>query len=206
MRSAGGVKLNVVGNNQVQKTIPIEVQKRTSCAPTRLRRRQSSGLSLIAKGPVPLIPIEDILSPLGDEDIYVPVVVDVTCAYSLPPAGMRQPCLAGDIFKLQATKVAIEQRRWCGSALLETIAVDKENIRQSIVVVVEDRDPVSGGLNDVLFVLFCAGDIDTRQAGLRGNVFIPHRRRLHSGRQWFGGRGYAIAGCRSRLSMTKNRA
>ena len=30
MRSAGGVKLNVVGNNQVKKPIPIEVQKRAS--------------------------------------------------------------------------------------------------------------------------------------------------------------------------------
>src|ERR1700740_2042059 len=30
MRSSGGVKLNVVGNNKVKKTIPIEVQKRAS--------------------------------------------------------------------------------------------------------------------------------------------------------------------------------
>ena len=30
MRGSGGVKFNVVGDNQVKKTIPIEVQKRAS--------------------------------------------------------------------------------------------------------------------------------------------------------------------------------
>src|SRR5580700_10001845 len=113
-------------------------------------------MSLITKGPVPLVAIKDILPPLGDEDIYVSVVVDVARAYPLPPAGVRQPCLAGNIFKLQATKVVIKQRCWCSPAWLKTIAVDEENIRQSIVVVVEDRDSIAGGLNDVLFVLICA--------------------------------------------------
>ena len=87
--------------------------------------------------------------------------------------------------------------------MLKAIAVDQENIRQSIVVVVEDGDPISGGLNDVLLVLRCAGDIYAGQAGLRGNVFILHGRRLHSGRQGFGGRGYAVAGCHAHLSVTK---
>ena len=89
--------------------------------------------------------------------------------------------------------------------MLEAIAVDQENIRQSIVVVVEDGDSISGGLNDVLLVLRCAGDIYAGHAGLRGNVFISHDGRLHPGRQWFGGRGNAVACCHAHLSVTKYR-
>ena len=203
MRCLGRIELDVVGHDQIQRSIPVEVHKSASCTPACLRRRQTPRLRLILKLAVALVAIKNVLSPLRDEEIDIAVVVDVPGANSLPPSRVRQSSFGCDIFKLQAAQVVIEQWSGC-AAFLKAIAVDEKNVGQTIVVVVEDCDSRAGGLDDVLLILFRTGDIEADQPGLGSDVFIAHHRRLHSRRQRLGRRGHAIARRHSHLRVTQD--
>src|SRR5438128_1166920 len=100
-RRTGKVKVDVVNDNQVEKTVPVKVHKSTTRAPPGLRSEKPSGLGFITERPVTLIVVENVLPPLRYEEVYMSVTVDVTRANALPPACMRQASLFRNIFKLQ---------------------------------------------------------------------------------------------------------
>ena len=62
--------------------------------------------------------------------------------------------------------------RWLVGFLARAFAVergpvDQEDIQQSVVIEIEDRDPGAGAFEDVLLVVRAAGDVDGGEACLR---------------------------------------
>lgn len=108
MRSLGRVELDVVDHEKVEKAVAVEIEEGAAGAPARLRRGKATAFSFIVKGAVALVVVENVASPLGDEDVVVAVVIDVACADALSPAGVREASFLCDVFKLEPAEVAIK--------------------------------------------------------------------------------------------------
>src|SRR5580698_3828742 len=138
VRRLGWVEFNVVDDHKIQRAITVEIHKSTPGAPASFSGSQPPGLCLVAESAIALVAIENVLSPLCDEEIDIPIVIDIPGTDALTPSRVRQASLACDIFKLQSAEVVVEQRSSLCAALLEAVAVDKKNVRQAVVIVVED--------------------------------------------------------------------
>ena len=168
-------------DHQIKKAIAVEIEEGTSGTPPWFRRGKSAGLGLVTKRTVSLIAIQDVLAPLGHEEIGISIIIEVARANALAPTGMRQPGFGGYIFELEAAEVVIEKVCGRGQTLIKPIAIHQKNIGQPIIVVVEDRNPISGRLDDKLLAFLRSRNIDSGQSGLSRQVFVPHYRRFHSG-------------------------
>src|ERR1700731_1563566 len=104
--------------------------------------------------------VENVLTPPGNKNIDISVIIDIPGANPLAPSGMGQAGFLGDIFEPQPALVVVKHRGGLVSALLKAAAIDKKNVGQPIVVVVEDRDSRPGSLNNELLVARGAGDVD----------------------------------------------
>src|ERR1700693_1412102 len=91
MRCVGRIEINVVHSDKIQKPIAIEIDEGATRAPARLGRKQSPFFGFILERAVPQISIENILPPLRNEQVRVPMIVDVSDAYSLSPSGLPDP-------------------------------------------------------------------------------------------------------------------
>src|SRR5262249_25508792 len=78
------------------------------------------------------------------------------------------------------------RRRLCRRGTLQCCAVDDKDVGPTIVVVVENRNPRAGGLDDVVLCVDPAENVCHRQAGFSGDILkicktfrgllcIPHR-------------------------------
>src|SRR4029077_2524990 len=105
----GQIEVDIVNDYQVEMSVAVIVDEGATCAPAR-RGEQTAFFGLVAKRAIPLVPVQDILSPLGDEHVGVAVIIDVTRTDALAPPGTRDSRFFGDIFELQATQVVIEKR------------------------------------------------------------------------------------------------
>ena len=147
----GQIEINVVHYDKIQKPIAIEIDEGATRAPARLGRKQSPFFGFILERAVPQISIENILPPLRNEQVRVPMIVDVSDAYSLSPSGLPDSCFVRDVFELEAAKIVIKKMFWLSRVLFQPSRVDQKNVRESVIVVVEDCDAIAGCLHDVLF-------------------------------------------------------
>src|SRR5229473_2332985 len=105
----GQIEVDIVNDYQVEISVAVIVDEGATCAPA-LGGEQTAFFGLVAKRAIPLIPVQDILSPLGDENVGVAVIIDVTRTNALAPSGTRDSRVFGDVFELQSTQVVIEER------------------------------------------------------------------------------------------------
>src|ERR1700731_4973125 len=96
--------------------------------------------------------VESVLTPPGNEKIDISIIIDIPGANPLAPSSMDESGSLGDVFKPQPAKIVVKHRSGRGSAPLKAVTVDKKNVGQSIVVVIEDRDSGSGSLHNELLV------------------------------------------------------
>ena len=99
---------------------------------------------------------ENVFSKIGDEEVFVAVIVVVPDAAALSPAGAGNSRGERDIRKGSIAVVFEEARNRFlvfGKAF-ETPAVDDENIQPTVVVVVVESDAAAGGFEKIfIFVL-----------------------------------------------------
>src|ERR1700688_2628482 len=173
----GQIEVDIVNDYQVEMSVAVIVDEGATCAPT-VRGEQTAFFGLIAKRAIPLIPVQDILSPLGDEHVDVAVIIDVTRTDALAPPWTRDSRFFGDLFKLQSAQVVVEERLGLRAAP-QAAAIHQKNVGETIIVIVENCHTRSGGLDDVLFSMFCPGDFNTGEASLNREVLIAHGGCIH---------------------------
>src|SRR6202030_4523827 len=94
-----------------------------------------------------------VLSVVSHIEVFPAVVVVVSYANPLSPAGCGETSLHCDISKGSIVIIAIEviaRRRSSGKGV-QAGSIDQENVWPAVVVIIEDRHPGSGGLDDVFF-------------------------------------------------------
>ena len=179
---AGGIEIEIVGDEQVQLAVAIVIEKGAAGAPA-LGRGQAACLRLIAKRAVALVMPEHVAAPGGDEQVDAAVVVDVAGTDALAPVVVSDAALRGYVFKAQSAEVVIEEVRGRGTGAIEPVRIDEEQVGKPVVVVIERGDAGARVLDDVHLLLVGAGDVHARQPGLRGQVFKPHLRSFEARRE-----------------------
>ena len=112
------------------------------------------------------------MTVIGDEQIFVAIVVVIADASALSPSHLSQAGFLRDVHKMQISDIAIKM---AGGILAATLAVhggrvDQQNVHQAIVVEIENRNPVARGFEYVALVVRISGNIFRRQSGLRRDV------------------------------------
>jgi hypothetical protein len=116
--------------------------------------------------------IKDVFAVVGDVQLLETVIVVVTDADALAPAGMGQAGFFSDIGKRAVVVVVVEMigRSLLYGGVFEFRAVDDEDVGPAVVVVVEDRDAGAGGFDDVFFGGDTAEGVGHGEAGLFRDV------------------------------------
>ena len=107
-RRGCGVEVQVAGDEQVEVAVTVVVQEAAAGSPPLRRAGDTRLLRDVRERPVAVVVVEDVLSPVGDEQVVVAVVVVVADAAALPPAGVGEARLLGDVGE-RAVAVVVEQ-------------------------------------------------------------------------------------------------
>ncbi len=161
--------------------VAVVIDKAASCAPLVSRGFQTGLLRHIGECSVAIVVIENVLAPVGHQQVRESVVVVVAGAAALRPAGSREARAQGHITESSVAVVMVEMAD--GSLTFwksrDTRAVGQKNVRPAIAVVIEDNRAVPCGFNDEFFVFITAINIEGVQAGLAGDIFKVDGGRLY---------------------------
>ena len=121
----------------------------------------------IGERAVTIVVIQNVFAVIGNVKIFPAVVVVIADANALAPSGAEQAALPNDIGKGAIMIVVVEMagRGFDGGKAFEGGAVNDEDVRPAVIVVIKDGDARSGGFNDVLLGVGAAEDDDVREAG-----------------------------------------
>ncbi len=86
LRGAFQIEVEIVGDKQVEVAVAVVIEESASRAPAVCRLRQTGGLGHVRESAVAVIAIEDVLSPVGDEQIVEAVIVVVADADAAGPS------------------------------------------------------------------------------------------------------------------------
>src|SRR5579885_1754161 len=96
-RDALPVEAHVVRHEEIEIPVAVVIKKRAARAEARLGIRQSSFLCDIRKCAIAVIPIERILSPVCNEEVFKAVVVVITHRHAVGEARPEQSRLFGHV-------------------------------------------------------------------------------------------------------------
>src|SRR5215469_5259016 len=137
--------------------VAVVIHPGASAIPARFwaRLNQTRSFGNVGEGALSVVVVEHVLAVVGDKEVVVAVVIVVAHATGLPPAGTMFEARALGYIGERAIAIVLEQPAMGLVALrksLETPAVNKENVKPAVVVVVVKGEPAAGGLQQV-FVL-----------------------------------------------------
>ncbi len=160
--------------------IPVVVHKGAAGPPSGPVAGQAGFLGYVGERPVAVVVIEDVLSVIGNEEVFEAVVVVVAHADTLSPARPGHPCLLGYVGE---SPVAVVLEEVAGRFLarreaIQAPAIHQEDIEPAVVVVVEERRPAAGGFEQVLVFLLVAEQGLCIQASFTGYVNELHAQTL----------------------------
>src|SRR5581483_7153817 len=89
------IEVYVIGDKQIELSVAVIIQKTASCAPPVFRSRYAGLFGNICEGSIPIIVIKNVSAEIRHEQIVKTIVVVVSDAARLSPAGTRQTSLLG---------------------------------------------------------------------------------------------------------------
>src|SRR6266542_917085 len=96
-RYALRVEVHIVGDEQIEMSVPVVVQEATSGAPSVSGSGHTGLCGDIGKRAVAVVVIEHVPAPITYKQVIEAVVVIVSDAAPLAPAGISQASLSGDV-------------------------------------------------------------------------------------------------------------
>ena len=172
--------MHVVGDGEVQLAVAVVIDKGTAGAPLLSCSGDAGLVCYLFEGAIALVVEESVLAVAGDVDVVVSVVVIISDADALAPSCRNKTCLRSDVGE-GAVMIVVEEvvGRFVaivlGLGAWEWSAVDEEDVRPTVAVVVENGNAGTGGLDDVTLGLDAAVDIANCDAGLRCDIDEPGR-------------------------------
>ena len=97
----GQVEVHIMDDHQIQKSVSVEIEERAACTPAGFWRKQAPLFGLVLERAIAEISIENVLSPLGDEQVRISMIVDVSDTDALSPSGGLDSRLIGNVFEFQ---------------------------------------------------------------------------------------------------------
>ena len=179
-RQVLAIEMQVACDKQIQPSIPVIVTPRRTRRP--VAQRHPSLLSHVGKGPIMIVAIEPILSPVRDVDIRPAIVVEIGNGHAHAPAIVLNTRVRSHI-RERPIVVVVEQSsmRRCLFAVerIEGRPVHDINIEPSIVVIIDQTDSRPLGLHKVGLGRRPHPVCPMSEPGLFRDVFEYHRPALH---------------------------
>src|SRR5439155_20877938 len=129
-------------------SIAIVIYEQASSDPAHAFAANPGYVCHISKLAITIVVIKNVLTEIADEEIYEAVVVVVTNANALSPAGVGYAGLHGNVCECSVT-IILEKMRRRLLALGETFqarSVHQENVEPAVVVVIVKSNAGAGGL------------------------------------------------------------
>src|SRR5204863_5033526 len=114
-----------------------------------------------------VVVIQNIFPVIRHEKIFVSIVIVISNAYALSPAGMRKTGFFRHVRKSSIVIVTVQVICWlflAGNGI-ESGSVHYENIRPAIIVIIENGYAGSGGFKDEFLCIDAAECVWSIQAG-----------------------------------------
>ena len=105
----GQVEVHIMDDDQIQKSISVEIEEGATGTPARFWRKQPPLLGLVLERAIAEISIENVLSPLGDEQVRISMIVYVSDTDALSPSGGLDSRLVGNVFESQPAQIVIKE-------------------------------------------------------------------------------------------------
>jgi hypothetical protein len=102
------VELHVIGDAQIQVTIPVVIKKRAPSAPSDFGGFQASFFRDIFEPTVSEVTVEAILAVVGAKQILIAVIVVIANTHGVAPANCFKPRLPGYVGKCPVTIILIK--------------------------------------------------------------------------------------------------
>ena len=158
-------RIQVIRDEQVQFAVAIVVDQGAAGAPAGSLPAQTGLLRDVGEGAVAVVAVQDVLSPVGDEQIVKAVVIVVADARPPTPSRSAQAGLVRDIGERAVPIVLVQPvRAPCGRPL-EAGPAEDEDVQPAVVVVIEEGAAAADGFDDVALGVDPA--IDDRRAQAR---------------------------------------
>src|SRR5438034_10454586 len=109
--SRSQIKIDVVGDEQIEFAVAIVVDKRAASVPTLAVPAHAGFVGHIGERAIAVIVVKHVLAKIGDEEIFEAVVVVVTNANALSPAGVGYASLHGNVCECSVTIILEKMRR-----------------------------------------------------------------------------------------------
>src|ERR1017187_1015454 len=148
-RDGLGIKLQVVGDKQIQVAIAVEIHERAAGSPSIAGMHQACLTGYVRESAVAIVAVQDVLGPSGDEDILKPIVVVVTYGYATEPARTGEPGFRGDVREGAVAIVLIQAIRGAFRNAFPAAAGEYQYVEPAIVVVIEKGGAAADGLQNV---------------------------------------------------------
>src|SRR6266478_348515 len=104
---AANVEIEVIRYEQIELAVAVVVDPSAARAPTGAICSHAGFFGDIRESAVPIVVIENVFAPVGDEQIVKAVVIVIADANSARPAGSKQPRLRGDVGECAVTVVLV---------------------------------------------------------------------------------------------------
>ena len=116
--------------------------------------------------------VQNVFAEVGDEEIFVAVVVVVADADALAPAGVADSGFRGDVDK-SSVAIILEKMRSgllpCGKTF-QARAVHEKNVEPAVVVVIVEGDAAAGRFEQIFVFVFAAEERFDVEAGFFRDV------------------------------------
>src|SRR5436190_17380846 len=156
--------------------VAVVIYKSASRAPPRALIEQAGLGGHVTERAITVIVEQHVVAEVGEEQVFVPVIVVIADADALSPTAVRQACLHRDIGE-RAVAVVLEQmtvRLLARRKAFEPRAIYDENIEPAVVVVVVEGNPAAGGFQQVFVLVLAAKNGFGVQSGLFRDVDERH--------------------------------
>src|SRR6185437_16663784 len=120
------VEVDIVADKQVQPAIAIVIEKSAAGAPLGLLIQEARLRGDVGECAAVVV-IQDVPAPVGDEQVVMAIVIEITDTNALPPAGALQARFSGDIRK-RAIAIVLEQAIGRVRGTVESCAVDQKQV------------------------------------------------------------------------------
>ena len=151
------IECDVAGNDQIELTVAIVIEKAAPCRPLVVRTRDTGLHGDILERAFSVIAIKRVRPPVRDEQILIPVVVEIARTHAVAPARAGDSGCGTYVGEFSGAGVPIEMadRFLTLRKSLEAGSVYEEDIEASIVVVV---DETPRRFHSLRLCIFCERD------------------------------------------------
>ena len=155
IRRGLGVERDVIRNEKVEAPVAVIIKESAARSPPARAARYARFRRNVGERPVAIVVVQDVVPPVGHEEVFKPVVIVISDANALTPTVADQAGFIRHVGEGPVAVIVEEMVRGLltGGKAREPRSVDQKNIQPAVVIVIEEGDAAARSLEDVSLAL-----------------------------------------------------